>query len=137
MELKIDIDNRDFGKWLVDFEYAYALIYSKRDIQITFGDVFRTRHGYHIYMKYNSMAKKSDAQFRNLLECLLFSDVKKQLFMYLEGNDILFRKKNKISEQHEAFLASKLNAVILKVNRSRMIFEKHVINIETKDHDDR
>lgn len=88
--LKIDYDKHSFLVWLSEFGKRYSRLHDV-GIVIDGGKVFRTRHGYHIYL---DMHEKCSYNTRLLVECFLMSDVLKQLYAYVEGNDILFVNKN-------------------------------------------
>jgi hypothetical protein len=99
MLLKIDYDNKIFGKWLDRFSFVYSFWFPSYRVQDC--DVYETTHGFHIeiYMEWKRrndlvMSDISKRNVVNLMECLLYSDLNKQLVSFNEGTDILFKRKS-------------------------------------------
>jgi len=111
MELKIDIDNHDFDKWLRHFDLMYRLI--SCNVRFKSARVFKTKHGYHIYINQDKIISKNEI---NILECLLGSDLFKQAFFYTEDEDILFKMKNGFKEKFRVKETKKLNRLIRRIN---------------------
>ena len=111
MELKIDVDNRDFDRWLGHFDLMYRLI--SCNVRFKKANVFKTKHGYHIYIEQSRVISKNEI---NILECLLGSDLFKQAFFYTEDEDILFKMKNGFKEKFRVKETKKLNRLIRRIN---------------------
>jgi len=114
MIYKIDVDIKGrrtwkrYSKWL-----EFALLRLKEGGKtFSHADVFRTRHGFHIYIEDHHVANQE--VYTNLIECLLGSDINKQLYFYAEKSDILFKKKNGFKEQRDAKKTKQINALIVK-----------------------
>jgi len=122
MQIKIDIDNHKFNEYIKHFKKMYNLISCK--IQFDNAQVFRTKHGYHIYIKQNRVISKKEI---NVIECLLGSDLFKQAYYYLEGNDILFKIKNGVAERYADNETKKLNKIINTINKKKCIMYRFKI----------
>jgi len=112
MYLKIDIDNHDFDKYIKYFNKMYRLISCK--VRFKSAKVFKTKHGYHIYIHQSTTLSKNEV---NVLECLLGSDLFKQAFYYIEDEDILFKVKNGVAEKRAVKETKLINHLIRKINR--------------------
>ncbi len=117
-QVKIDVDCSDetlfksFYEWLKWFSYSYPMIMTR---SILFNDcsVFRTKHGFHVYLHVKGASAKGKSSGSNLdlvghLECLLGSDLRKQLYCFVEGNDILFSQKEGRKEIYDRAKTLKL-----------------------------
>ena len=83
--------------------------------------VFKTKHGYHIYINQDKVLSKNEI---NILECLLYSDLFKQAFYYTEQEDILFKIKNGVEEKPALKETKELNKLIRKINKMNYILYK-------------
>ena len=110
--LKIDVDNHNFEKYLKYFNKMYRLI--SCNVRFKSAKVFKTKHGYHIYIHQDKVVSKNEV---NVLECLLGSDLFKQAYYYIEDEDILFKVKNGIPEKFAIKETKELNRLIRLINR--------------------
>ena len=124
IELKIDFDNKNFDKWLGHFDLMYRLI--SCNVQFKSAKVFKTKHGYHIYIYQDKVISKNEI---NILECLLGSDLFKQAFYYTEDEDILFKIKNGVEEKFRAKETKELNKLIREINRMNYVLYKVEYNV--------
>jgi len=76
--------------------------------------VFKTKHGYHIYINQDKVLSKNEI---NILECLLYSDLFKEAFYYIEQEDILFKVKNGFEEKYAEKETKELNKLIKQINK--------------------
>lgn len=114
-EIKLDIDNHSWGRYLKFFAHNWGMIRAAKRIETVAQNTYLTRKGYHIYMTLSKPVPYDEAL---LIECLLGSDRNKQLHAYCDTVDILFRAKhgrnNEIfSKKHTA----ELDSILLKVNQ--------------------
>jgi hypothetical protein len=109
MQLKIDVDG-SFREWFDFFKKQYPYF----SIRVKFNDsaVFRTMHGLHIYLY--TLAKMG--RDKNLLECLLGSDIRKQNYYFVEGDDVLFKDR----ELYVSKYSSQLKRFISKVKQQHL-----------------
>jgi hypothetical protein len=118
MIYKVDIDitkNRTLDKYLKWLEFALIRL-SEGGKQFREATVFSTRHGYHIYFKDNT---KQNPYYVSLIECLLGSDVNKQLYFFAEKADILFKVKNGYAEVPVPVLSRRITRMINKASKWR------------------
>jgi len=123
-ELKIDFDNKNFDKWLGHFDLMYRLI--SCNVKFKSAKVFKTKHGYHIYIYQDKVISKNEI---NILECLLGSDLFKQAFYYTEDEDILFKIKNGVEEKFRVKETKELNKLIREINRMNYSLYKVEYNV--------
>jgi len=123
MYLKIDIDNHNFDKYLKYFNKMYRLI--SCNVRFKSAKVFKTKHGYHIYINQDKVVSKNEV---NVLECLLGSDLFKQAFYYIEDEDILFRVKNGVEEKPAVKETKLINQLIRKINKAN--YKLYTLKIE-------
>jgi hypothetical protein len=114
MIFKVDIDIsktrtwRKYSKWL-----RHALLRLKEGHQTFYEvQVYKTAHGYHLYLEDHIRWHSND--YINLIECLLGSDINKQLYFYAEGTDILFKTKNKVMEKFDMKKTKQIGEYIAK-----------------------
>ena len=112
MELKIDFDSHNFNRYLKHFDKMYRLI--SCNVRFKSAKVFKTKHGYHIYINQDKVLSKNEI---NILECLLYSDLFKQAFYYTEQEDILFKIKNGVAEKYSEKETKELNRLIKQINK--------------------
>ncbi len=128
LSLKIDLDTKNFGKYCKRFSYVYYLIYSTKQIKIMNSSVYLTRHGIHIYF-YTDNKKELSNEYRNLLECLLGSDIIKQVYYFVENVDILFIKKDGYKCRYSDVKSKRLNEIIDRINKRKYTIINKTIKI--------
>ena len=90
-EIKIDWDGTwtEFKKLL---HKRYALLWSYRKLALQYtNEVYKTKHGYHIYLYSMKNYNKKDIL---LFEAILGDDINRMAYNYTEGVDILFHNKH-------------------------------------------
>ena len=112
-ELKIDLDNISFNTFCINFKKTYFQLKFVK-INISKSSVYKTKKGYHIFL----YLLKNNLNNRLLLECFFLSDVKKQLYAFIEQKDILFDVKNNYSVKFLKRNTNKLNKIIDEINRN-------------------
>lgn len=122
MELKIDIDNHKFQRWIGWFEWSYTQL-RFAGVKLKSARVYRTLHGYHVYFGSNLLSRNEIV----LVECFLGSDIKKQVYAFVEGNDILFARKNWHLEKYDAARTKKLAMAVALVNRGKYVAKTVVV----------
>jgi len=110
--IKIDFDSHNFNRYLKHFDKMYRLI--SCNVKFKSAKVFKTKHGYHIYINQDKVLSKNEI---NILECLLYSDLFKQAFYYTEQEDILFKIKNGVAEKYSEKETKELNVLIKQINK--------------------
>jgi hypothetical protein len=120
-QLKLDIDNKDIGKWFKEvFEPTYRFLrqYDKLIIWVCY--VYKTRKGYHIYLRCHEIKGKESIGYNEILlqECLFGSDRLKQLYGYGESRDILFsiKKEGQSRETTDRVNTAKLKEIVERIN---------------------
>ena len=113
MRIKIDIDYRNFHKWILHFKVMYWVL-RYGGVIFNYGVVYKTKKGFHVYLDQDKTLSKNEI---NLIECFLGSDLFKQGYSWVEQRDVLFRIKNGIVNEHlDRTRTRKLNAAIDKIN---------------------
>ncbi len=100
--IKIDYDDKSIVKYIDTWKRSYIQllrIWNVDEICIKQTKVYQTKKGLHIYIYLQTNYHYNEIL---LLECLLGSDINKQLYSYIEWSDILFKRKNSISEKFDA-----------------------------------
>ena len=110
--IKIDFDSHNFNRYLKHFDKMYRLI--SCNVRFKSAKVFKTKHGYHIYIEQDKVLSKNEI---NILECLLYSDLFKEAFYYIEQDDILFKVKNGFEEKYATKETNELNRLIKSINK--------------------
>jgi len=96
------------------------------NVQFKSAKVFKTKHGYHIYIYQDKVISKNEI---NILECLLLSDLFKQAFYYTEDEDILFKIKNGVEEKFRVKETKELNKLIRQINKVNYSLYRVEINV--------
>lgn len=128
-DLKIDLDNKDIEAWAKNIFYpTYKFLrYTGLKINNT-SLVYRTKRGYHIYFNTNCISYSQIL----LIESFLGSDIRKQLYAYVEGNDILFRNKNQ-GESKEVYSFDRslwLDSIVSDINKLKL--SQRIVSFDTK-----
>lgn len=122
---KIDIDGniKVYNKWIKHFEKMYRYL-RYEGIKIDDAKIYKTRHGYHIYLYGSGLNQLMDfttyrekLNYINLIESLLGSDLFKQVFSLIEQSDILFKTKNGYTEWYMGQKTADMNKLIASINR--------------------
>jgi hypothetical protein len=122
MLLKIDWDG-PFRDWLRLFRAQYAYLRASEMMLVSEVRVARTAHGWHIYIGCCE-DQQDDPLAVNVLECLLGSDVRKQVYFYVEGNDILFKRKKGVAERSAPRQAGQLADAVAWVHDHPQFYRK-------------
>jgi hypothetical protein len=107
MDIKIDIDNRNWNSYKRYFTRAIETVMQKHWLCNPI--VYKTKRGYHIYINVPDLIDYNECL---LIECLLGSDTEKQRYAYLEGNDILFEEKDGYLESIDYKKSKELNKML-------------------------
>ncbi len=118
--LKIDFD----GKWedfIKVFKFRYNLLYSYKVIpNIQKVEVFKTRHGYHIYL-YSFVS--FDFNQKLLLEAILGDDLNRVAYNYCEKQDILYKQKRDIDVKFVKSRTNELYKLLYRANQQKTIIK--------------
>lgn len=92
--LLIDWDSKQFGVWLRNFRFVYARLYRYSYLLISRATVYRSKQTghYHIILSHSGII---NSLLKSYYQALFMSDVKKELYYYIEGSNCLFEVKRK------------------------------------------
>jgi hypothetical protein len=119
-ELLIDWDSKQFGVWLRNFKFVYGRLYRYGYLHISGANVYRSKHTghYHIILYYSGVAVPL---VRSYYQALFMSDVKKELYYYIEGSNCLFEVKRKRGAksvyEFDVSMSRRLTRHITKINQ--------------------
>ena len=119
-ELLIDWDSKQFGVWLRSFKFVYGRLYRYGYLHISGANVYRSKHTghYHIILYYSGVAVPL---VRSYYQALFRSDVKKELYYYIEGSNCLFEVKRKRGAksvyEFDVTMSKRLNRQIAHINQ--------------------
>lgn len=122
MALKIDVDFKSFRNWLKHFNKTYTQL-RYAGVKVECGEVYKTKHGYHIYLSQDNVLSKNEII---AIELILGDDRMRGAYSFVEGNDILFKEKNGVKEKFSVMLTHELNTSIYKINSQRF---KRVVRV--------
>jgi len=126
--LKVDLDDYsgDREKFFEDYlksAYKSIVFISFGKVTVTDCKVNQTSGGFHLY--YNIISKhKMDRNEQNLLECLLGSDIQKQLYSYAEKDNVLFIGKEIFRED----LTEKIRKLLVQINNRDFVQKEYVVD---------
>lgn len=130
-QLLIDWDSKQFNKWLRHFRFTYARLFRYGYITITGTNVYKskqTKH-YHIILYYEGV---TIPLIKSYYQALFLSDVKKELYYYLEGSNCLFEVKRKRGKQsvyeYDDKCTARLRKQILHINGFKQ-YKLRIVNI--------
>ncbi len=127
-EIKIDWDSSwvEFKKLFVK-RYSLLFSYKKLELQ-TINMVYKTKHGYHIYLYSVKDYNRKDIL---LFEAILGDDLNRTAYNYLENVDVLFHNKHN-SHIAKRQLDKTLSLEFLIVNIEKKTKRKKIIRGEFK-----
>lgn len=127
-EIKIDWDSCwvEFKKLFVK-RYSLLFSYKKLELQ-TINMVYKTKHGYHIYLYSVKDYNRKDIL---LFEAILGDDLNRTAYNYLENVDVLFHNKHN-SHIAKRQLVKTLSLEFLIVNIEKKTKRKKIIRGEFK-----
>ena len=132
-ELKVDWDGY-FDEYLAKVRMPLDQL-SFANIKFVVGKtkVFRTKHGFHVYYYYINRGKPMVVSgVICLWECLLYSDTKKQVYTYIEGDDILFSKKDGYVAKYDKERTAQLKTLMKKIYGASHKITSYDVDIDVK-----
>ncbi len=113
--IKVDWDNKDWVKYKKLFKFRYETLLSYNMIEIEKGEVYKTKHGYHIYYDVYWIVDDNE---RWIMEALLGDDINRMLYNYCESEDILFNYKNGYEVKLDKTKTQSLQKLINNINNN-------------------
>lgn len=129
--LLIDWDSKQFGVWLRNFRFVYARLYRYDRIWISKATVYRSKQTghYHIILSYAGVIS---SLLKSYYQALFMSDVKKELYYYIEGSNCLFEVKRKRGTKsvyvYDEKATNRLNKQIKHINAFKK-YNLHIIEL--------